>query len=1330
MNAKQQTGRNRWQAWASRIALAGAVSLSAGGPLHSVLSPARCAAQGPALAPARAATPQPAVPAGTIEGHLVPAGDLSAMLATLERHYQGRGDVRLAVEPRTRKIVAVAPPEVQREIAQWIAAQAAAPNANAPPAGVQPAAAEVPAEEAATRSTDRVALAESTWGEFEQRLFRIWGNRLTAATNAAEDMAMFRIRTSKGETTLEVDRRNAQVTITAPGNSAASWRKVVETIDRAPPAGRDARIVPLDNADPSAVLRAISLIRAATGENLLASRRKQHIGQFVGMVFQQEGAGAAAGQPAPPPAVPAGEPGGEAPGPGAEGGDEGEPGADISGVTIDIIDGQAIIRGRKEDVDRVLAIIDEIERQSIETRPEIELVPLKFVDATALNEVLTTIAPTAFAYQGTVTITALRRPNALLLVGRKENIPAVIELIQKLDRPTPAGAQIKVFRLKNMSSIDAERFVRNFFVEDPGRTQTPRTNLGTRVLTIADFRSNILIVQGSPRDLEEVSQLLEQLDTGESEVKNEVKVFKLQNSIAEELAPALQEAIIGTGQAQQGQQGQQQGAGGQGGPTPAIATRRATMLQLRRIDRNGQEILQSGILADMRITADPRSNSLVVVGPEDAMDLIAELIRQLDELPGAEAQIKVFTMTNGDATTLADVLNSLFGQPTGGGGANQPNLQTATGAEGSTLVPLRFSVDQRTNSIIATGNPGDLDVVRNILVRLDLPDLTQRLTTVYRLHNAPAADVALAINNLLTRVRQLNQAAPELVTPYQLVASEVLVEAETVTNSLIVSATPTYFEKIKQIVTELDRRPPMVAIQVLIAEVTLNDDEQFGIEWGLQDSLMFDRSIATNRYSFNNNTLPNDNTAASLATRENVAGQALSNLAVGRIDPTLGFGGLVLTASNESVSVLLRALQASSRAQVIARPQVQTLDNQPAYVNVGARVPRIIGATTTNFGVQPTVTDVPVGIILEVTPRTSPDGTIVMQIYAEKSSVGPDATGIPVFTDVNGNVIRSPQIPITTAQTTVSARSGQTVILGGLITKDQTEATRRIPYVSDIPMLGRLFRFDSYRNQRTELLIIMTPFIMQTEEQNEWLNARESERMSWCIADVVNIHGPIGSMSGNPAYNSEPTDVIFPDVDPAAPTPANPNAPPPGLPMSPPTGVPMPPAPGLPLDPLLPPGGGYGFVPTAPVQTGPVQTGLGTEPVGTGPIGPGASPAGLAPLDGRLQPQPIQPVVPPPGTQAGLVPPPGAQAGLVPASATQARFAAPGGFQFQESAAPPQVAPAYYIPPQPGMSPAAAQPQAQPGFTAPTGSVAPGAPAYAPPQLPPLGPVTQVSYQR
>ncbi len=1197
--------------------------------------------------PARAQAPQDATaavaaPASVVEGYEAPAGDLNQVVELLQRKIEGRG--RIFADPRARKIVAVAPPEVQRDVTAWLAqysrakSQAAAPGH--PAAGaVQPA----PVIDPAQRSSQRLALKHLAWREFEERLFRIWGGRLTAETNEAGDVARFHIQGASGQTTLEVNRSNGQVSIDAPGKTAGSWLKVLQAIDAAAPQpGQESRVVPLDKADPAMVLRAVSLIRAAMGESPLGPLRNQktHIGQFVSMVFQPEGA-----QPPPAEGQPAGQPGAVQP----EAGQPAE-GQTVEGrapaggaaaladvisnprlrgnVTIEIAGDVLVVTGPKEDVERVLKIIEEIERQSIEARPEVELYQLKYVDATALNEVLTLITASALSYQGTVTIQPLKRPNALLLVGRKENIPAIVELIQKLDRPTVPDTQIKVIQLKNMSSIDAERFVRNFFVEQPGQgtTLTPRTNLGTRVLTIADFRTNSLIIQASPRDLAEVTALLTMLDEAKG-ARNEIRVFKLRNSLAEQLAPALQEAITGVGGAAAGGQQQQQqlGGGGQGavgGPTPPTMTRRATSLQLQKLDENGKQMIESGVLSDMRIAADTRGNSLIVVGPPSAMELMATLIQQLDALPSAEAQIKVFTLTNGDATTLVEMLQNLFGQ-TQQGGQNQQAVQSATGSGESTLVPLRFSVDQRTNSIVVTGNPGDLEVVRNILARLDVADLATRITTVYRLHNAPAVDVATAINNLLDRQRDLNQAAPELVTPYQQIEREVLIEPEQVTNSLIVSATPRYFEEIKKIVTELDKRPPMVAIQVVIAEVTLTDDEQFGIEWGLQDSLLFDRGITGGpRFAWLGATPGNDNSAASLATRNSLAGQAVSDFSLNRLDDTLGFGGLVLSASSESVNVLLRALEASSRAQIISRPQVQTLDNQLAYVNVGALVPRITGGSISNIGTfNPNVQDISVGIILEVTPRTSPDDTIVMAINATKSSVGPEETGIPIFTDATG-VIRSPQIPLTTAQTTISCRSGQTVILGGLITKNQTEITRRIPYIGDIPVLGRLFRFDAVNDQRTELLIIMTPYIMKTEEQNEWLNQRESQRMSWCIADLVNIHGPVG-MSGNPAFNMQPSDLIYPDLNPTAPqaTPATPQPPLPGLPGAP-----------QPLDPLVPPPpGSYGqSVPPPAVQSarrnGPVPA-------------VGNALRGVPEPPNELRSPNIEPVTPPAGTQELYAPP-------------------------------------------------------------------------------------------
>ena len=120
---------------------------------------------------------------------------------------------------------------------------------------------------------------------------------------------------------------------------------------------------------------------------------------------------------------------------------------------------------------------------------------------------------------------------------------------------------------------------------------------------------------------------------------------------------------------------------------------------------------------------------------------------------------------------------------------------------------------------------------------------------VHRLQNAPAADVATAINEFLRTERQITvEFDPEAVSPFEQIEREVVVVPEVVSNSLIISATPRYFEQIVQLVEELDEQPPMVLIQVLIASVRLDNLSELGVELGLQDSLLFDRSaiVGTN----------------------------------------------------------------------------------------------------------------------------------------------------------------------------------------------------------------------------------------------------------------------------------------------------------------------------------------------------------------------------------------------------------------------------------------------------------------------------------------------------
>ncbi len=154
-------------------------------------------------------------------------------------------------------------------------------------------------------------------------------------------------------------------------------------------------------------------------------------------------------------------------------------------------------------------------------------------------------------------------------------------------------------------------------------------------------------------------------------------------------------------------------------------------------------------------------------------------------------------------------------------------------------------------------------------------------------------------------------------------------------------------------------------------------------------------------FNFNNGN-PLGNNATGNLNANAVGGQGLSNFGLGRQNGQLGYGGLVLSLASENVSLLLRALAENHRIEVLQRPQIMTLDNQPAFVQVGQRVPTINQVSTTSTGVTNSVQPQNVGVILGVTPRISPDGLVVMQIDAEKSALEPEATGIPIYASTGG----------------------------------------------------------------------------------------------------------------------------------------------------------------------------------------------------------------------------------------------------------------------------------------------------------------------------------------
>jgi len=1099
-------------------------------------------------AAARAAEP-------VFEAYRFPAGQAAAIAAQLKGEFPPTAAVRIVVDQRTSQILVRAPPEIQRQIADRLNQALPTPAASHKPSLVRSA--------SPSTQSHEVQLRQTTARQLQTALVGMLGERLLVVGEAGGDTTGYRLKLPDGRTAqLTIDRQTDRVLVQGDGPVVDSCVRMVRALDRPrEPGDNGTRLISLTGAKPAHVRRAVDAIQngQAAPESQSGDQPADGEQSNRAVAASPEEPEATPGNQLPAaaandrstrPPVPKTQ---QTPGPPAEGEEPKGKLLDdrklIGPVQIEMLDGLdvMVIRGHRRDVEQVVDIIERIEQLGAETEPAIEVHALRHVDCDALATLINQLYADVFApRQGDVSITALVKPNALLLIGRRENVETVINLVKRLDQPVAPETQFRVFRLEHASAVTAQATVQEFFAD--------RGALGTKVLVTADFRSNSLILQAGPRDMAEAAALIQRLDTPTSKAVNEIRLFKLENSLAEELAPILQEAI--NGQAVAGRPGaarpsaqQQQAAGRQ------QIEEKSAMLRFITVDGTGRRRLNSGILTDVRITADTRANTLLVSAPSDSMELIAALIRQLDQLPGVQAQIKVFGIVNGDAASLAEVLETLFGRQTR---EDQPVVQTAAGEGESSLVPLRFAVDLRTNTIIASGSQGDLTVVEAILLRLDDSDVRQRKCAIYRLRNAPAVDVANAINEYLRSERQVQQITPELLSPFEQIEREVVVVPEPVSNSLIVSATPRFFEEVCELVERLDERPPMVMIQVLIAEVALGNTDEFGVELGLQDSVLFDRSIlgdivtttqttydssgnpasqnesivaATNvpGFNFNNQPLGNSGATNAMQTAGALAGQALSTFALGRVNSELQYGGLVLSASSESVNILIRALQECGRLDVLSRPQIMTLDNQPAFIQVGQRVPRITGTQINETGQVNNITLENVGLILGVTPRISPDGLVVMEIDAEKSALGPEKEGIPISIAPTGDVIRSPRIDTTTAQTTVSAMTGQTLIFGGLITKSRSTTNRRVPVLAEIPVVGNLFRYDNETFKRTELLIIMTPHIVSGEAEAEAIKRVETARINWCLSDVLEMHGDGGFRGRSDEWADEETNVIYPD---------------------------------------------------------------------------------------------------------------------------------------------------------------------------------------------------------
>ncbi len=304
---------------------------------------------------------------------------------------------------------------------------------------------------------------------------------------------------------------------------------------------------------------------------------------------------------------------------------------------------------------------------------------------------------------------------------------------------------------------------------------------------------------------------------------------------------------------------------------------------------------------------------------------------------------------------------------------------------------------------------------------------------------------------------------------------EAMVSSDPETRRLIVITDDETSQYVSQVITNLDRPKPQVLIKVVFLEVTYRNTLDIGIEGGAAHNL--DGSRGAGASFFGLSGLGNSSTGQVL----NALGLPTQSFA-----PTPPGAGLYQILGTD-FQATLRAIASAGKTEILSRPSILTRNNQQATISLGQEVPLVTNTRFDTLGNQiNTVTYQNVGIILRVTPFITSDGKVEMIVSPETSALADRSQWVPISAGISAPVINS-----RVADTVVVVPDKQTVVIGGLMEKSKLSTDSKIPFLGDIPILGNLFKRKAKDDSKTELMIFLTPYIVQDAGQLASLSDRE-----------------------------------------------------------------------------------------------------------------------------------------------------------------------------------------------------------------------------------------------
>ena len=488
-----------------------------------------------------------------------------------------------------------------------------------------------------------------------------------------------------------------------------------------------------------------------------------------------------------------------------------------------------------------------------------------------------------------------------------------------------------------------------------------------------------------------------------------------------------------------------------------------------------------------RILAYEQTNTLIVTDTGANIKKIADLVALLD-VEGFDEGLEVIKIKFASAEEIAKLIDQLLpgaGQTPGfpGGAPGAPRFGSRgqrKPKEGGVI--SHIIADGRTNSLIVNANSKGAAQVRELVSKLDTKVAANaggsRIHVVY-LQFADAEEVSKTLSSLTQGSGATN---PKLMggmpgmsssSSASLFEGSVKVAADKPTNSIVVTASPTDFTLVKRVLSKLDVPRDQVYVEAIIMEMALNKSFELGT------SVI----SAPNGVGF----MPNSDLANFLTNPlAGVQGLALGFKAGNQMSVPLPTGGSVAV---NSVNGLIRALQQNTNAHVLATPQILTLDNQDASIEIGETVPVPTTSQVANAGVATSFTREKVSLMLKIKPQINKISNFVKLDIDQKledfsNRVLPKGVADQAF----GTTSRA-------SKTTVVVQDQDTVVLGGLIRDKVNETSTKVPILGDIPVLGWLFRNKTTTTDKTNLLVFITPrIIKQYQTVRNILDKKVQER--------------------------------------------------------------------------------------------------------------------------------------------------------------------------------------------------------------------------------------------